>query len=208
MAPQPHVCERARLREAMVGLCAERRYANVSVEAVVQRAGLRPGAFERHFADLEDCYCQIFESQRDELTGRVAAAYGAESGWANQLRAGAYALLIYFGEDRRRALFMREVFYAGERAILLRDQANQRFVELIDEGRAQMADPEELSVHTAETIASAIYQRLQSAIEHQSFEDFGRGVQEMMYTAVLPYLGPEAAAAELEIAPPPLPPRW
>jgi AcrR family transcriptional regulator len=191
----------------MIGLCAERRYANATVSLLLQRAELEPAAFARHFADLEDCYCQIFEGQRDELTGRVIAAYGAECGWANQLRAGAYALLFYFGEDRSRALFMREVFYAGERAILLRDQANQLFIALIDEGRAQMADPEELSVHTAETIASAIYQRLQSAIEYQGFEHFAKGVQEMMYTAVLPYLGPEAAAAELAIVPPPLPAR-
>jgi AcrR family transcriptional regulator len=203
MAPQTGKSERSRLCEAMIGLCVERRYSNVTVELVLERAELGPEAFECHFADLEDCFCQIFEAQRDEFARRVEEAYAAERGWANQLRAGAYAMLFYFDEDRRRALFMREAFYAGERANLLRDQANAGFVALIDQGREQMADPGSLSVHTAETIAGAIYQRMQSAADRQAFELFGKGVGEMMYTAVLPYLGPEAATAELRIAPPP-----
>jgi AcrR family transcriptional regulator len=191
----------------MISLCAEVRYVNVTLPTLLERAGVDEAAFERDFADLEDCFCQIFEAQRDELALRVANAFAAEQGWANQLRAAAYALMFYLSEDLQRALFMREVFYAGERANLLRDQANQGFVALVDLGRMEMDEPDSLTIATAETITSAIYQRLQSSIENSEFEHFEKGAQEMMYMAVLPYLGPEAAQEELTIPPPPFPSR-
>jgi hypothetical protein len=97
------------------------------------------------------------------------------------------------------------VLYAGDRAKLIRDQGMQGFFLLIDQGRNEMEDPESLTPYTAETIGSAIYQRIQTAIETDELEEFESAVPEMMYMAVLPYLGPEAAQEELSIPPTPFP---
>lgn len=190
----------------MVGLTVEVRYPNVTVPLLLERAGVTEDSFARHFDDLDDCFCQIFATNRDELVRRVLAAFAGERGWRDQLRAAAYASLHYFGEDIQRARFQNvEVLYASERAKLMRDEAIQAFSMLIDQGRNEMDDPESLTPYTAETISSAIYQRIQNALERDELEKFETAVPEMMYMAVLPYLGPEAAQEELEIPPTPFP---
>jgi AcrR family transcriptional regulator len=208
MAPQPKDSGRERIREAMIDLCLELRYPNVTLPALLERANVDRAAFDADFADLEDCFCQIFAVHREEMTIAVGSAFAAAQGWREQMRAAAYAMLRFLGEDLRRARFMSvEVLYAGDRAKLMRDEAMQGFFLLIDLGRQEMDDPDALTPATAETIGSAIYQRIQSAFERDQLDRFELGVQEMMYTAVLPYLGPEAAAEELTIAPPPFPSR-
>jgi len=203
MPPQSQERERAEIAAAMIDLCVELRYPNVELPMVLERAGVDEAAFRRHFEDLEDCFCQTYEAQRDEFALRIATAFAAEQGWRNQMRAAAYAMLGYLGEDLQRARFMTvEVLYAGDRAKLIRDQAMQGFFMLIDQGRFEMEDPDALTPFTAETIGSAIYQRIQAATERYELDKFEPGVQEMMYNAVLPYLGPEAAAEELKIPPP------
>jgi AcrR family transcriptional regulator len=208
MSPGSQNSERARICEAMIGLCGELQYPNVTMPDLLERASVDEVAFGRHFGDLEDCFCQIFEAQRDEIVRRVVGAFAAEQGWRNQMRAAAYAMLYFLGEDLRRARFISvEVLYAGDRAKLIRDQGMQGFFLLIDQGRNEMADPESLTPYTAETIGSAIYQRIQTAIETDELEEFESAVPEMMYMAVLPYLGPEAAQEELSIPPTPFPSR-
>ena len=202
----PEVTDVERISEAMIALCVEQRYPNVTLPMLLERAGVGELAFATHFDSLEDCFCKIFEAQRDELVVRVAKAYMAEEGWRNQLRAAAYTLLGYFGEDVQRARFTTvEVLYAGERAKLIQDQVIQGFSMMVDLGRREMEDPDSLTPFTAETIGNAIYGRIQEAFERDELEKFETSVPEMMYMAVLPYLGPEAAREELSIPPTPFP---
>jgi AcrR family transcriptional regulator len=203
MTVAPDSGDRARIREALVDLCMEQTIAATTLTMVLERAGVDQAAFERHFEDLEDCFCQVYEEMAQEYMQRVGAAFLVEQGWRNQMRAAAYVTLEYLREDERRARFtFVEVLYAGDRAKLIRDQAMQALFILVDQGRSEMEDPTAVGRYTAETVGSAIYQRIQSAIERNELDAFEAGVGEMMYAVVLPYLGPEAAAEELSIPPP------
>jgi AcrR family transcriptional regulator len=196
--------ERDAIAAAMVDLCVELRYPNVELSMVLLRAGVDEATFKQHFANLEDCFCQIFEANREDIVARIAAAWAVEEGWRERMRSAAKAMLAYFFEDLQRARFMNvEVLYAGDRAKLLRDQAMQGFALLIDQGREEMEDPDALTPFTAEVIASSIYQRIQSALERDELDEFENAIPEMMYMAVLPYLGSKAAQEELTIPSPP-----
>jgi AcrR family transcriptional regulator len=198
--------ERERISKALVDLAVDHGFPSLTLPMVLARAGVDENTFHHYFSDLEECFCAVYEPMRDEFLMRVAAAYGSEQGWRHQMRAAAYAMLGFLGEDLRRARFMSvEMLYAGDRAKLIRDEAMQAFFLMIDQGRYEMEDPDSLSPYTAETVGSAIYQRIQRALAREEFDAFGPGVQEMMYMAVLPYLGPEVAAEELHIQPPPFP---
>jgi hypothetical protein len=48
------IAPRERLHGALIELCAERGFAQISVEGLCRRAAVERGDFERDYADLED----------------------------------------------------------------------------------------------------------------------------------------------------------
>lgn len=188
----------------MIDLCVEEGFRQVTLPELLQHAGVEEDDFEAEFSDLEDCFAQIYELQRNEFVACVAGAFYSREVWREQMRAAAHAMLEFLREDRRRARFMSvEVHAAGERARLIRDEAMQGFFVLIDQGRQEMEDPEMLTLHTAEAIGSAIYQQFQTAIAADDFERLERMIPEMTYLAILPYLGEDVAREELAVPVPP-----
>jgi AcrR family transcriptional regulator len=202
VAPTSASGERARIESAFVGVVCERGYRETTVEAVCERAGVDLADFERHFSDLEDCLCEYIQEGTMVLLGRCLMAFGEqeEEGWQGQLRAVAHAMLRFLQEDMARARIMTvEVLSAGERAQLIRDQGMEALFEFIDLGRAELDDPDSLSRATAEAVGGAIFSRIRNQIESGDRDSLTALLPKMMYTAVLPYLGPEAAEAELRI---------
>jgi hypothetical protein len=163
-------------------------------------------------SDQEAELCEVIQAGSDELLARVAVAYQEEDRWRDRLRAVAYTMLRFLQEDPIRARAMTvEVLSAGDRAQLIRDAGMQALIELIDHGRQELDDPDSMSRATAEAIGGAIYNRMHVAVEDGKLEHeqdyLEHMVPELMYIAVLPYLGTEAAMEELHIPPPPLPTR-
>jgi hypothetical protein len=137
----------------------------------------------------------------DELLARAAAAFAAERGWRNQLRAVAYAMLDFLQEDPDRArLMVIESLDSGERAVEIREEGMAALAALIDLGRQELDDPDSIPANTAELTAGAVYNHIHVAIEQGQLHE--SMVPELMVTAVRPYLGTEAALEELSIPPP------
>ncbi len=85
--------ERERLVQAMAATIAERGYAETSVEAVIERAGLSRAAFEESFADKEECALAAVNEILAEGAAVASAAWSADtSEWDSILR-GVRALL-------------------------------------------------------------------------------------------------------------------
>jgi AcrR family transcriptional regulator len=151
----------------------------------------------------EERLCAALRAGTDELLERVVQAYAGEESWRDRLRAVAYEMLRFLREDHERARVMTvDVLSAGERAQLIRDQGMQGLIELIDQGRQELPDPDSMTRATAEGIGGAIYRRMRLAIAAGDFDALDRMVPELMYGAVLPYLGAEAAEEELTKPPP------
>lgn len=203
IAPTSAGAERTRLEQAFAAVVCEQGYSATSAEAVCERAGCDLEAFHRHFADLEDCLCEYIQAGTVELLMRSAKVFGREEGWRQQLRAVAHTMLHFLREDPARARIMVvEVLSAGERAQLIRDQGMEGLFAFIDAGRNELEDPDSLSRATAEAVGGAIFSRMRMQIETGGTDTLPELLPKMMYMAVLPYLGPEVAAQELEIPPP------
>jgi hypothetical protein len=143
------------------------------------------------------------EAGTDQLLLRVSAAFGGQRGWANQLRAVAYEMLRFLREDEERArLMVIEVLDAGEEARAIRDRGMLALTELIDLGRAELDDPGSLPRSVAEIAAGVIYNRIHVGVEAGVETLDAELLRELMFSAVLPYLGIEAALAELNAPPP------
>lgn len=106
----------------------------------------------------------------------------APGDWRNRLRAAVYALCR---EPEGRAT----------------DAGAEALADLIDEGRAEPSAPASVTRVTAEALGAAIFHELR-----RGAGEAGRSESELvpplMYSAVLPYRGPDSAADELRIPPP------
>jgi AcrR family transcriptional regulator len=201
--PEPRIT--AAVRSALPALCRERGFRNLTVADICRRAAISEAEFNRSYSDLEDCFTQLYEDFSREFLLRMLAAFDADLTWREQIRAVAYSFLGYLEEDPDRAHFtVVDALNAGERAQLVRDSVFAALFALIDQGRSEPGAPAGLTPATAESVGGAIFLQMRLAIEAGRFEELEGTVPQMMYQVVLPYLGPEAAAEELEIPPPAL----
>lgn len=196
---------RARIREALLDLCFERGLDNVTVAELCRRAGVGRSVFERHYTDLEECFFEVYRTELEGFRRRAAAAREEASDWPGRLRATAYALYRYLADDVRvRRLTVVDVRGGGERVQLLFAEEFEALIDLIDEGRREPGAPGSLTRATAEQVGGGIFGRIylagRTAGPMPAEEEI---VPQMMYAAMLPYLGAGGAARELEILPPP-----
>jgi hypothetical protein len=190
-----------RLREAVLDLNAAG--GQIEVASLCARAGVSEDGFRRVFDHWQDCFCSVLEAETVELLRRSWLSFSGLAGWANQLRAVAHTMLEFLQEDDRRArLMLVDAHRGGERGNLIRDQGMQALFAFIDLGREEMDDPESLTRTTAEAIGSSIYLQIRTRIEDAGPQSLPDLLPEMMYFAVLPYLGVDAAEAELEVTAP------
>jgi AcrR family transcriptional regulator len=196
-----------RIAEAMMTLVIERGYEAVTVAAVCTAAGIDRATFERHFGDLEDCYLRVFEANSERFDTAVIGAFQSEETWRDGLRAAAYAAARFIDANPREVRFGAiAMFQAGPMAQVIRERQLHGMVDLIDAGRRQLDDPDSLGRGVAEAVLGSIYQTLVAEIQQGTKASAEAFVPELMYIAVRPYLGHEAAVEELS-RPPPAEPR-
>jgi AcrR family transcriptional regulator len=196
-----------RIRQAMVDLCYEVGYRNLTLPMLLERAERGEEEFHRHFDDLEDCFCQTLEVHRNDFFAHLdrAIALADPECWADRLRAVAYGLLRFLQSDPARThLFTVALNRAGERATLIwAETIATPLFELIDEGRTARPDSASLTRSTADAVGGGILLQILAAVEKGTLAEGERAVPHLMYSAVFPYLGPAAAEKELDIPPPP-----
>lgn len=199
----PRSDEARRLREALLDLCVERGYAELQLADLLERSGVDEAGFHRLYPDLDACFAAVLGEVYSEFFARAQAAVAGESGWRDRMRATAYALLRFLRSDERVArLAAVEAQHAGEGAQRLFLDTFNRLVDLIDEGSAEAGGPDSPSRATALGVGGVLFARLQEAVAEGELER-GEEIPQLMYAAVFPYLGAEAAEEELRIPPPP-----
>jgi len=190
--------------EALIELAFDSDYQAVTVDQIVERAGGSREDFERIFPSKQACAVAAIEEVMAANLATVQAAFESEERWPDNLRAGAYAMARYVAGHPKQVRFgMLDMLWAGETTGALRDQFFGRFVAMIDAGREVAPDPAAVPPLAAESVVGSITQALERfSMERGGERDPVAAVPEMMYLAVRPYLGEEAARRELAIPPP------
>jgi AcrR family transcriptional regulator len=198
--------EEYRLREALLDLCSERGYAGLELSDLLARAGVEEADFHRRYADLDayfntvlaQTYGAFFEVAQEAVVGKV--------GWRDRMRATAYALLRFLRADERVArLAAVEAQHGGEGALRLFVETFNRLVDLLEEGSAEAGGPDSPGRATAVGIGGVVFARVQEAVAEGELSLGEEEIPQLMYAAVFPYLGVEAAEEELRMPPPPEP---
>lgn len=195
---------RARIRNAAMREVTEHGFGETTVEMVCERAEVSIAEFEQSFSDLGDCCIKVYLANIDEFDRIVFSAVEEAVGWRNRLRASAYAVVSYIQRRPVEAQFnLIQMLTVGEMAMVFRDRYVERFVDLIDEGRQELEDPESMTRDVAAGTFGSIYEFIVKQFHDGS--DIGQlddHIPELMYLAVRPYVGHETAREELAIRSP------
>lgn len=189
--------KRDRILEGMLEAVGSRGYEQTTVQDAIEAAGLYRQAFYDHFSDKEDCYLQALEAGATWAEAAMReAAYAEGSSWRGRLRGSLRGLLEFLDSRPRvgRALLV-EVHAAGPRAVEKRTEAMVRAAKLIDLAREE-GDAAAPAI-SAEAVVAGILAVLHTRLAGESENGFELLLPELMYLAVLPYFGAEAASAEL-----------
>lgn len=197
-----HDQARRRIAFAMVDLVGRHGFGVDGIEAVCERAQVKRSHFDRCFADLEDCFLSLHDEIAAEFWTAVEAAHRAADSWHDQVWAAGWAAMRFLQADPVRARFLLvAVNGSGGGALLRRDCIVQRFADLLDGGRGDARRLERVSRCTAEIAAGAVYSTLVAKVEAGAIERDEEFLPELIYMAVVPYLGAQAAEEELSVQP-------
>jgi AcrR family transcriptional regulator len=193
--------QRERLLAAMLRATAQLGYREVNVQDVLDRAGVSRPTFYEHFENKEACFLAAFDSAASRLRKRIATgiAAGGET-WRERLRAAIAAVLQLVVEEPDAAMsLIVDARAACPAALERRDDLLDRFASCLDtDVRDEWEDNEyPPSPIAAAGIVGGIEALLYSRLNKGETDDLESLLPSLMYFAVLPYEGYEAASEEL-----------
>lgn len=157
--------QRKRILSAVAQATAELGYADLSVEAIIARAGVSRRTFYEHFKNKEDAFLAAYDGAVHEITRRVLRAYLQQTTALERLRAGIGAYLQFLASEPEIArMGVVEVLAAGPRALARRNDALRLFAEIIEDNIHQLVPSCRRPALTAETIVGGIYEVVFSRI--------------------------------------------
>jgi AcrR family transcriptional regulator len=189
--------QRGRILIAMTDAVGRDGYQAARVADVISHAGVSRKTFYEHFEDKEHCFIAAYQQGLARLLSVTLDAFEAQDEWGDQLRAGLTALLNALAYDPAiaRVCFV-EVLAAGPKAVETRNDAMRGFSYIYDAGRLEADD--DLPGFTGLSMVGGLSEILYREIVAGATAELPQLVPELMYMSVLPFLGADAAARELE----------
>ncbi len=192
--------QRDRMVEAMVSVVAGQGYADTTVADIISAAGVSRATFYEQFADKEDCFVAAYSTVMDRMLTFVAEGFAADDSgdWIERMRRGLRSLLTYLS---RNPVAVRvgivEGFGAGARARDRYQEAVSAFFPFLDAGRELVDDAGRIPGETARVVVGGISALIFNEASAGNSEKLPELLPEMIYLAVVPYLGHEAALAAM-----------
>jgi AcrR family transcriptional regulator len=192
--------QRERILAAILRATAELGYREMNVQDVLVRAGVSRPTFYEHFENKEDCFLTAFDAASDDLRRRVDEAVSdTEGNWRERLRMGLRELLLYVAEEPDAAqTLVIEARAACPAALVHRDGLLDHFAACLDTSvRGELPAGVTPSAIAAAGVVGGIEALLYSRLNREEAGDLESLLPSLMYFAVLPYEGHDAAADEL-----------
>lgn len=191
--------QRERLLAGMLRATAELGYREVSVQDVLDRAGVSRPTFYEHFENKEACFLAAFDSAAARLRKRLETAGEEGEDWRQRFRLSLEELLRFVAEDPDAAMsLIVDGRAACSDALERRDELLDHFASCLDAQVRAEADPANApSAIAAAGIVGGIEALLYARLNRGEAGDIQALLPSLMYFAVLPYEGHEAASEEL-----------
>ena len=175
----------------------EKSYAEMTVEDIIVAAGVSRRTFYEQFDNKESAFLAAYDEVVARLLTRVEEAVSAEKVLVERVRAGIGAFLDFVASDPAIArVCIVEVLAAGTEAVSRRRKAMRSFAELMERTGSAREGPRLASALTAETLVGGLYEVVYTRVLRGESGELPGLLPDLVYSALLPYLGPEAAARE------------
>lgn len=194
--------QRERLLAAMLRATAELGYREVSVQEVLDRAGVSRPTFYEHFENKEACFLAAFDTAATRLRERLETAAEDGEGWRQRFRLSLEELLRFVAEDPDAAMsLIVDARAACPPALERRDELLDHFASCLDSMVRAEADPANAPTAIAAAgIIGGIEALLYARLNRGEADDVQSLLPSLMYFAVLPYEGHEVASQELALS--------
>jgi AcrR family transcriptional regulator len=185
---------------AMLRVVGERGYEHVAVEDVIEAAEISRTTFYKYFEDKQDCFLAAYEMAIDDVIGELLSARRGEQSWTDRVAEGLTTIVERLAGDPvlARATVV-EVGAAGADARQLHRKTIDRFAECLAAGRDPQQDrelPKNISLMSAGAVSGLIFDDVVAGRTDQ----LRTRLPDLLFAMLVPYLGPEAAAAEMRRA--------
>ena len=189
--------QRERIIASIVHVCATKGYPAVTVEDITSYAGVSRRTFYDLFADKEQCFLAAYDQSAERLVSEVGAAFNADGpGWPERVGSALRSLAGLLAAEPCLARFMIiEVLAAGRPALARRDQALTRFEAFFEAGRLVLPEGMEGQELLVQAVVGGLYEALYSQILDGDVQSLPDLVPDLIYCALVPYLGHRRAIA-------------
>jgi AcrR family transcriptional regulator len=187
-----------RILWTMVRLLSEKGGESVTVGEIARRAGVSRMDFYELFENVEDCLFTAYERVIDAVVSYVSRAYEGDGPWPLRLRRALRALLeAVSAEPDVARMATVDVPALQPEAQRRYHDALERFVPLFREGREYAHYPGDLPPDLERLAIASTEAIITDRVAAGRTAELPDLLPDILLTALIPYVGPEAASAEV-----------
>lgn len=192
---------REALFQAMLEELVQRGYREMSVARAREETGVSTEEFEAEFGDKDECLFATYDWLTEQVLERAGAGCEGGEPWPDRVRSGLVTLLDEFAARPDVAKAVMRAFpgirpSAYERYVALLS----RFVPLMREGREYSESNDELPTEVELLAVGAAEAIIFTEVEAGRTQSLPRLMPEILFSVLVPFLGPDRAADEMRLA--------
>jgi AcrR family transcriptional regulator len=192
--------QRERILGGVMVAVSRNGYSATRVEDVIALAGVSRRTFYDHYANKEQAFLAAYDLVAAQLREGVARAYATRGTWAARVRRGLAAMLNLMASEPELAhVCIVEAVAAGPRALERRMEAMAAFRQFLTPP-ANRRSPAIVTSLTGETVVGGVYEVVYSRVVTGRTAELPDLLPALLYSVLLPFVGPEVAAAEYRYA--------
>lgn len=192
---------RGRLLRAMLVELAGNGYRDASVRRARAAAGVSAAEFEAEFADKDECLFAAYDLLTEVVVERASANCDRSAPWPDRIRMGLESLLGALAVQPQLAVAITRSFPAIRPAAYQRYVALlSRFVPIMHEGREYAEVDEDLPDEVELLAVGAAEAIIFGEVEAGRAERLPQMLPEILFSTLVPFIGPERAAEEMRSA--------
>jgi AcrR family transcriptional regulator len=174
----------------------EKGYADLTVEAVIERAGVSRPEFDACFAGKEAVVEFAYEALFARFIERLSRAIETQSSWPLKVKVGIGATLDMAAAAPVKAQFLSLDTLATSKALVRqRFESRERLARLLAGGRTEVPRGAELPGVVEQTLIAGIAWTISSQLRSGEAEQLPALAPQLVELTLMPYLGREGAAA-------------
>lgn len=187
--------QRERLLAAVADVVYEVGYAEMTVEGIIGEAGVSRRTFYDHFKSKDRVFLAAYDAIVEELMAAAEAGFAEGTSMVERSEGVLRAVVDFFAEHPSYAsVCVVEVLAAGPPALERRAAAMRRFAELLERTASDIPKSRRPPAIAAEALVGGIYEILYARVLRKELDQLPALLPDLLYSTVLPYVGPEQAA--------------